>query len=182
MHFDWQKSVKMVDEEENLNRPRLTAARRVAAKLIKDVKVDSAPIILNSLYHHARKEFDLVIQGANEEVTGPKLDALTKRIGSEIYIIYNQTKHSNRQRFSVAHELGHLYLGHVHKTSKIEINASDKNEVEANHFAAHLLIPPSLLRKDIKNGLKPIELCNKYWVSEEAMWWQIERTGLLNKI
>ena len=42
----------------------------------------------------------------------------------------------NRQRFSLAHELGHICLGHTEQNYK--------NEEEANFFAGYLLSPTSL--------------------------------------
>lgn len=95
----------------------------------------------------------------------------------------NKTKHVYRQRFSFAHELGHLNTGRVHGNHNINmnLNSKDSNEVIANQFAATLLMLPSFLRKDIKSGIKDVKiLAEKYQVSEEAMWWQIEKSGLVN--
>lgn len=63
----------------------------------------------------------------------------------------------------------------------MNLNSKDSNEVIANQFAATLLMLPSFLRKDIKSGIKDVKiLAEKYQVSEEAMWWQIEKSGLVN--
>ncbi len=49
-------------------------------------------------------------------------------------ILYNDEIHTNRQTFSLAHELGHYILGHAIKRSSTE-------EQEANYFASHILAP-----------------------------------------
>lgn len=73
------------------------------------------------------------------------------------------------QRFSIAHELGHYFLeGHVdHILPKDGIHEShagfvsaDPYEMEADHFAAGLLMPSGLFKKEIgrrKPGLAAIE-------------------------
>lgn len=46
----------------------------------------------------------------------------------------------NKQRFSVAHEIGHIVLGHI----KDGIESSSKAESEANYFAGYMLCPDCL--------------------------------------
>jgi len=54
-----------------------------------------------------------------------------------------------RKLFSVAHELGHVFLGHQHATVLYRITREDqkypKEESEANSFAAHLLMPEHMI-------------------------------------
>ena len=110
------------------------------------------------------------------------------------FIGVNNTESDVRQRFTIAHELGHLFL---HKDSSVNYDqggmmlfrdehsseGSDLKEVEANRFAAELLMPAETLRKDVSsektfdliNGddttrAKVIKkLASKYNVSEQAM-------------
>lgn len=169
----------MDETELTSNSPKLAGARHAALGLIKASKIKTAPVMLNETLPYVRKVFDVSVMGATEEQIGSKIDAVTKRDGTEIYILYNNSKHIHRQRFSFAHELGHLHLGHVHGGSSIDLNSKNFDEVEANQFAAHLLMPPAFLRADIKAGLKDAAgLAKKYNVSEEAIWWQIQRLGL----
>jgi Zn-dependent peptidase ImmA (M78 family) len=60
-----------------------------------------------------------------------------------------------RQRFTVAHELGHYLLGdedslHIDRELRLRSNLSsqgvDSDEIEANLFAAELLMPGFLLK------------------------------------
>lgn len=163
--------------------PTITEARHCALGLLKQCSITEAPVKLNDVLKHLCKTFDISVLGATETEMGTKIDAVTKREGEAIYILYNKTRAVHRQRFSFAHELGHLNLGHVHGNTNINIdlNSKNSNEILANQFAATLLMPPSFLRKDIKSGIKDTKvLADKYQVSEEALWWQIEKNGLVN--
>jgi Zn-dependent peptidase ImmA (M78 family) len=71
-------------------------------------------------------------------------------------ILFNRKQAVERQRFSIAHELGHLLL-HEYKAphadgapqvryrNTISSLGTDQEEVEANQFAAELLMPANLL-------------------------------------
>ena len=56
-----------------------------------------------------------------------------------------------RKMFSIAHELGHIFLGHKNYEVLFRIPKTEgtypKNESEANSFAAHLLIPTFMVRE-----------------------------------
>ena len=76
-------------------------------------------------------------------------------------IIYlNWNKPSNNQRFTLAHEFGHYILGHTdNKSTQFRIDfesnlypqdeTREKEELEANYFAATLLMPKKLILKNI---------------------------------
>lgn len=69
-------------------------------------------------------------------------------INGQPVIIVNKTELPERQRFTAAHELGHIMLGHVGKYKLVnrEPSASD-NPIEqaANVFASRLLAPACVL-------------------------------------
>ncbi|MCP5348409.1 MAG: ImmA/IrrE family metallo-endopeptidase [Gammaproteobacteria bacterium] len=98
----------------------------------------------------------------------------------------NSLHHINRQRFTIAHECGHLLLhkGEVHIDQSFRVNrrdevsaqAIDPEEIEANRFAAELLMPYEMIKKDLidfeidmesEDELK--ELADRYEVSLQAM-------------
>ena len=63
-------------------------------------------------------------------------------------IIYNKCKPKARKRFTVAHEIGHILLGHVGRYHLVNREPSDSdNPIEraANVFAARLLAPACVL-------------------------------------
>jgi len=96
----------------------------------------------------------------------------------------NKNHPPNRQRFTIAHELGHYILGH--DSSKIVDDTFDKDndkERAANKFAGELLIPYDFLKKDIEESEHDIpSLAKKYQVSEQAMSVRLLETNLINKI
>lgn len=65
------------------------------------------------------------------------------------HIIINKNDNSNRQRFTMAHELGHAFQGQVNvyrKTEDIVYTLNNKrDEVFANKFAAQFLMPKVLV-------------------------------------
>lgn len=69
-------------------------------------------------------------------------------------IIHVNNKESiSRQRFTIAHEIGHAILLHKGKTARSnEAYTTDEqqNEKEANQFAAQLLMPAKMIYKLIK--------------------------------
>ena len=63
-------------------------------------------------------------------------------------IIVNNSKPYHRQRFSLAHEIGHTVLGHgpIAFMDEISRRRIPWQEVHANRFAAELLMPQIYLR------------------------------------
>lgn len=110
---------------------------------------------------------------------------------------YNSTESHVRQRFTLAHELGHFIL---HKSKQQEVfvdnvtymfrknNSRTKDykiEMEANQFAAALLMPKKLIEREIK-ALDDIiisdhdlilELSKKFKVSQIAMTYRLNNLG-----
>lgn len=102
-------------------------------------------------------------------------------------IVVNQAHAEPRRRFTIAHEIGHLVLHkgvEVHVDSGFRINlrnprsatAEDVEEIEANAFAANILMPAAWLRADVKDPtLDPTDsreldaLALRYQVSPQAM-------------
>jgi len=51
--------------------------------------------------------------------------------------------------------------------------ARDPVEVEANQFAAELLMPLALFKKEWQAGMDVPMLAKRYQVSEAAAWWRV---------
>lgn len=98
-------------------------------------------------------------------------------------IAVNKNKSEVRQRFSIAHELGHYLSGHDNFSHESEtfidrdkkyLDPHHREEKEADEFAAELLMPEIMLKKDVlENNLDAVTLAKKYNVSEPAMWIQL---------
>ncbi|HET9285271.1 MAG TPA: ImmA/IrrE family metallo-endopeptidase [Candidatus Angelobacter sp.] len=113
-----------------------------------------------------------------------------------VTIAVNPDQHLNRQRFTIAHELGHFFrhysdtMEHVDGDFRVNWRNTassagvDWNEIEANRFAAELLMPEKLIRKDVNDW--PIldrdvvqHLASLYQVSKIAMQFRLINLGLL---
>lgn len=98
-------------------------------------------------------------------------------------IEYNVTEPAVRQRFTVAHELGHFALGHedAPRDAGNFQSSGDFRERQANKFAAELLMPTSLVNHYFNNGYaNSVEaLASMFGVSKDAMGYRLINLGLL---
>lgn len=98
-------------------------------------------------------------------------------------IIINPADSLVRQRFTVAHELGHALLDNVgvHERSERSYNLTNYRETEArmNRFAAALLMPEKSVRDAHLLGKDLEEMANIFGVSQIAMRIRLERLGIL---
>lgn len=92
-------------------------------------------------------------------------------------IFVNKTESPGRKRFTIAHEIGHFVLKHnntnifEYSTNALQRNnlsskGQDPQEIEANAFAAELLMPENLFRflcEDV--GLSDQELAYEFGVT-----------------
>lgn len=98
---------------------------------------------------------------------------------------YNSTEASVRQRFTIAHEIGHYVLGHGDSlrdpAANFSASAHNYKETEANNFAAQLLMPKASLINDVRdNSIHSIEsLSRRYKVSQVAMKYRLKNLGLI---
>ena len=75
-----------------------------------------------------------------------------------------------RDRFTVAHELGHLFLHHREGMGVARYNRSgtDLAEVEANWFAAAFLMPEGPFLEDVRLGTPIATIARSFRVSVAA--------------
>lgn len=96
-----------------------------------------------------------------------------------------------RQTFTVGHELGHFLL---HKNKKKEVfkrvqaiqldyaGPDDQaEEVEANYFAATLIMPTDLVRTYWVVMKETEHLSTLFGVSETAVYWRLKNLGLIKE-
>lgn len=109
------------------------------------------------------------------------------------YIRYNSHQDKNRQRFTIAHELGHSVLHKEtplfvdKKNERIMYRNSDsstgeiRKEREANAFAAALLMPADFIKEEWQNiplEESPVEyLAEVFQVSSQAMSFRLANLG-----
>lgn len=101
----------------------------------------------------------------------------------------NSNHSPNRQRFSTAHELGHVLLGHERETGvhqRFHLDVAEitppgynwRHERAANDFAADLLMPRRLVATAFEQNPRPARLAKKFKVSELAMGYRLVDLGL----
>jgi len=112
--------------------------------------------------------------GLSEGVAG----MLRKRPQLDPEIFVNGNDSLNRQRFTVAHELGHYvkhvaageeHWEHVDYRNALSGDGTDSDEIFANKFAAGLLMPKDAVERLKREGLGVATLAAQFGVSEEAM-------------
>ena len=161
-----------------------------AVDLLKRLNINRVPVPVERV---AKAQGALVrYEPLDEELSG------LIYIKQDVPIIgVNALHHPNRQRFTIAHEIGHLILHrkyisnniHVDKEFKIDLGLRrdtqstlgiDSIEIEANEFAASLLMPGFLLeqfmgdqRFDIDNEGPIEDLAKKLRVSRHALQFRI---------
>lgn len=138
----------------------------------------------------ARKcNVDIIAKDFDDDVSG-----LFVIFDGNPIISYNKKEGKERQRFTVAHELGHYFLHSdekplfVDKKPKILFrnSASSSGEIhqerEANAFAASLLMPRKLIEKELESlpeeTIDIIKSLSKIFkVSEQAMSFRLSNLG-----
>jgi len=110
----------------------------------------------------------------------------------------NSRHHPNRRRFTIAHELGHFRLHRgvaIHIDEDFRVNLRDEDsskgvsweEVEANRFAAELLMPTGFLFQDVEK-FKNIDkqavqnLARRYRVSSQSMEIRLANLGFTPRV
>ncbi len=100
-------------------------------------------------------------------------------------ITFNQSETTVRQRFTIAHEIGHHVNGDLDAPRDTDRQMSagvrDPREVAANRFAAALLMPAALVRHMIfEEKVTDLQrLANTFGVSTAAMEFRLKNIGIL---
>jgi Zn-dependent peptidase ImmA (M78 family) len=173
----------------------IQSARRQAENLIISIGIKHAPVNVEEVAKHLGLR--VLSMELEEGVSGL---LITKPDMS--CIVINDGDPSVRQRFSIAHEIAHFCMKHQfepgehvhvdrgHRISHRDQRSSagtDLKEIEANQFAASLLMPAALLKQSIEDlGTEELydehvtKLAAKFNVSEQAMTIRLSVLGLLS--
>lgn len=166
------------------------SSEAAARSLLEQHKALSAPIDVEQL---ATKVGAVV----SYEVFKEDLSGVCIKEKHRIVIGVNSFHANTRQRFTIAHEIGHLVLEHkgdvfidqtVMRRDAKSSQAVDRQEIEANQFAAELLMPRDLVlaaverRQSKKSDLSPTaivdELSQEFQVSTQAMEHRLTNLGM----
>lgn len=95
-------------------------------------------------------------------------------------IIYiNRNRSLAHQRFTMAHELGHYFMGHGPRPRDTleQLRRRDPIEFSANRFAAELLMPEGEVRSLVRKMVPITYMAEHFGVSEEAMGYRLKNLG-----
>jgi len=147
-----------------------------ALSLRKELGEDSSsPIDIFTLAHTISR-LTLVFYPMGDHLSGMCI----KNYGNPVIAI-NSSMSIGRQRFSMAHELYHLYYDESKQTTvcAIKIGTGIETEKAADQFASYFLMPPVALAESIKRihdnskenlGIKEIVMLEQYFgVSRQAL-------------
>ncbi|WAD02568.1 XRE family transcriptional regulator [Levilactobacillus brevis] len=120
---------------------------------------------------------------SNDDISG--IDALTKVVDGQFYVIINtKGKSSVRIRFSLAHELGHVFLHSRYSESVLKSTERNKRiESEAQAFASSFLMPEEGILMDmVATNLDFLKSLKAHWlVSIQAIAMRGKQIGLLTQ-
>lgn len=144
----------------------------------------AVPVPVEQLCH----QFDIASIG-ELDTEGFEAALITDECKSAGVILVASERSRQRRRFSIAHELGHFLIpSHLPRAGEQSLCSSEhlgmhdvkeqdrrrRMEAEANRFAALLLIPPPVLRAELKAIRRPdvrdvVRLAKLFDVSKDAM-------------
>ncbi|WP_081937868.1 helix-turn-helix domain-containing protein [Streptosporangium roseum] len=105
-------------------------------------------------------------------------------------IVVGTSEFPARQRFTIAHELGHLLAGddqglHVDVNTHDDDHKRNPSERRANAFAAELLLPASILKEEASHTTWSREafakLACRLWVSPSTLAWRLFNLNLIDR-
>lgn len=162
----------------------ILSARNQAEALVDALNMRQAPI--DVLYVAAQLGLEVVYIDLGEDISGA---LITGPHGSRIAV--RKSDPDPRQRFSIAHETAHHYLRHqfepgehvhvdrghlISHRNQRSSTGMDTKEIEANQFAACLLMPSRIIRERVKAlnteqlyDSHVTALAKEFRVSEQAM-------------
>jgi Zn-dependent peptidase ImmA (M78 family) len=151
-----------------------------AESILKKYAFKKAPIDILKIA--SEEGLDIVFEDLDAKLSGLYLNEK---------IIVNKTLSESRIRFTIAYELGHYILNH--KLSELiparmimTTGGSESHEIEASRFAAEILMPHALLKKDLQK-MKAVNeddmqvLADKYQVTPIAMTMHLLQTKLISE-
>lgn len=170
--------------------PSTTAAGRKAQSILRQFGAGTVPVDVNEIAQ--KLDISIFFEPLEESISG----MLVIRQGRAA-IGVNESHHPHRQRFTIAHELGHFLLHQ--EATKVFVDStltfyrdersSDgiyQQEIEANTFAAELLLPEQAVRAafsqsniDIFDDVAIARLAARFDVSAQALMIRLVRLNLI---
>lgn len=156
----------------DIEKQRYYFISRFSRKCLLECNIDSLPVSLNLIIKHFKikmvtysslKKLNIA---QYKELINTNQGFSEKNNDGSYYIFYDDYIEPSIQRFTIAHEIGHILLKHFEKETK-------NTEKEANMFAARLLMPMAILKECKVKSIEEVkELC---FVSMQAATYRFNR-------
>ncbi len=155
-------------------------SRNASWQVLIDFKIDKLPINVVDIAYRSNIN---VLRNSETNYLQKDEDAISFLKDNVWYVIYDDTKAKERSRFTIAHELGHIFLGHELTNDKYNRTTFDytkpTQEQEADIFASRLLAPACVLwGLDVKSSEEIQSYCK---ISKQAADIRFERMQELHK-
>lgn len=166
-----------------MNQNRRNAISKRARAILEENEITAPPIPVERLARTLGAK--LRYSPLDEELSGMVY------IKDNVPIIgVNALHHPNRQRFTIAHECGHLLLHRAEITREIHVDKDfpmlmrnavsstgvEEMEVEANFFAAEFLMPESFIGESL--GDRPFDIDDEGAVSALAKEFKVSASAM----
>ncbi len=175
-------------------RAKVGVARSAASRLLNELEIRNPPVDVMAAAAHC--QLQVVLAPYDGETSGllVRQDDGTKVVG------VNSNNGDERKRFTIAHEIGHALL-HLEDDNEMFIDkprevlfrdavssrATDAREIEANAFAAELLMPKTIVRRAFYVAVQSDrddalvgKLATEFEVSRTAMAYRLVNLGLMD--
>jgi Zn-dependent peptidase ImmA (M78 family) len=189
--MSWYDEADATERERRaaLAAPMRRAAEAAAERLLNKHKVLLVPVPVETL---VESEGVVLV-----EIADPRKPEGQFLPSQNTIVVNRHRRRRTRERYTVAHELGHFCLNHHHgdaADSLLRALLDDEVaegldpcrpglpaiEQEANAFASALLMPAASVREAWKGGCTDLRvLADRFDVSAEAMTWRVGRLRLL---
>ncbi len=154
-------------------------AEQRARDLLRELGIDTPPVPVDEIVERLGATI------SREPFRGG-ISGMLYRTDARAVVGVNSAEPPTRQRFTVAHEIGHFLL---HASSSM---GTKREEVEANAFAAELLMPEEMLRRHVEalvrdDAALPADrlanrLAREFEVSGQAMEIRLGALGFLSPL
>ena len=164
-------------------------ARDAAWKILIDCGAKTLPISVGRVCKllgiklHTYRRSETILQLVGLLPLTAQTDGFCQFVNGAFHIFFDDTLPIPRQRFTVAHEIGHIVLGHIHADcSRINRDPAPGDspiETQANQFAARLLAPACVLHE--LGALNPDDIAALCNISAAASRFRAERMAVLEQ-
>jgi Zn-dependent peptidase ImmA (M78 family) len=158
-----------------------------AADVLREHGLDSIPVDLIVLANR------LGMSVHNATFSEDNIVGMISKRGDRITLLVNHSAPPFRKLFTIAHEMGHYFLHLLHDGEFVDDETNlfrqpqdeqrnptpeQRREIQANLFAAALLMPEEAVRSEWMKGRSLDKLARKFNVSRTAMGLRISQLGL----